>query len=51
MRDAGAQALIGFRTLGAPDSWEGFLDDLRVYDRSLSDAEVMQLYEEGGSNN
>ena len=51
MRNAGAQALIGFRTLGAPDSWEGFLDDLRVYDRSLSDAEIMQLNDEGGVTN
>jgi hypothetical protein len=51
VHDAGAPARIGLRTLSAPNFWEGLLDDLRIYDRSLSDAEIMQLYDEGGLNN
>ena len=51
VHDAGAPARIGLRTLGAPSFWEGLLDDIRIYDRSLSDTEIMQLFDEGGLNN
>lgn len=51
VHDAGAPARIGLRTLSAPSFWEGLLDDIRIYDRSLSDTEIMQLFDEGGLNN
>ena len=28
--------------------WNGIIDDIRVYNRALSDAEVQALYHEGG---
>jgi hypothetical protein len=32
----------------ANDGWNGIIDDIRVYNRALSDAEVQALFHEGG---
>ena len=30
----------GGRNEGASDGWDGLIDDVRIYDRALSDAEI-----------
>jgi Concanavalin A-like lectin/glucanases superfamily len=41
-------SVIGTVPSQANDGWNGIIDDIRVYNRALSDAEVQALYHEGG---
>ena len=42
-------ARIGRNALVAPTKYmDGLLDDIRIYDRSLSSDEILQLFHEGG---
>ena len=43
-------ALIGGRLFGEKASFKGLIDDLRLYTRMLSEAEIKTLYEEGNAN-
>jgi hypothetical protein len=38
---------IGENQPGAPEFFNGIIDDLRIYNRALSDSEIQQLYNEG----
>lgn len=37
---------IGFANVGAPNYTNGFLDELRIYDRALDDQEILNIYYE-----
>lgn len=39
---------IGKVTVSSPEYFKGKLDDYRIYNRHLSDAEIQELYHEGG---
>lgn len=39
---------IGFRTENNSDYFQGEIDDVRLYDRALSGAEILEIYQAGG---
>ncbi len=39
---------IGLHYIGNPSNFGGSIDDIRIYNRALTDAEIQQLYHEGG---
>ncbi len=39
---------IGRKAVYAHDYWGGRIDDIRIYNRALSDVEILSLYHEGG---
>ncbi|MGB2822271.1 MAG: FG-GAP-like repeat-containing protein, partial [Phycisphaerae bacterium] len=41
--DAASQMLVGMGQSGWNHGWEGLIDELRIYDRALSDAEIQDL--------
>jgi Concanavalin A-like lectin/glucanases superfamily len=45
----GGELNIGRKSMSAYDAWGGLLDDIRIYNRTLSDAEIFELFvAEGG---
>ena len=46
LSNANANFLVGLHKSGAQE-WDGLLDDVRIYNRALSPAEIQQLYKLG----
>jgi len=41
---------IGVEVHANEDYWDGYMDDIRIYNRALSNSEIQQLYNEGKSS-
>ena len=47
---SGMKLYIGASPFGAIEDFSGLMDDVRIYNRSLSEAEVQELYNDGDGN-
>ena len=48
IEDTPIDMTIGQRADGRCECWDGALDDIRIYDRALSESEIQDLFTEGG---